>query len=773
MSAEPGLAAKESARSLFSKFRSLLEANTAALAKMAEMERMLGGEYIFDRAFLEKAARDVAGLAHQAVYAVNAMTGNRYVDLYDRYMAVSVAVEDILAGRQGPGDDAVVRPLASLRLEDRTVVGHGPAALGELAGQLGLAVPAGFVVAGAALENGRLTEAARQAVALALAHWDHGREPAVVTVAAEASAPAGQGEPFRSPGRIVSCRAEAVLPALEAALSEAVVRAGGTTGAAALVLAAPPAVLRGWVRTLAVAPEGGEDCLEIEAWPADTPDVRDTLWLARSHPFAPRRSRLARKPLDRRLPDGLMPLDPGPGGLLRGSGLLPFDAAAALAGQALAAERLLGGALGLAFSRDASGTVAFESVGLLPALAQGSGQQASEKGETMLRGGEAACLGAASGTVVHVTEKTAAASFPFGAVAVARAAAPALAPILRRAGAMVTEVGDAAGHLAAVAREFRVPALFGLPGALAALPQGLVVTVDAEAGEIRWGAQAGRPAPDVGLSPDDPEYLMLRWLLRRIAALHLIDPDDPSFVVQGCRTFHDIIHFSHEKAVAALADLRQAGVSESLARPLSLPVPLDLRVLDIGGGLDAGAEGLEAVRSRPLRAFLSGVLAPGLWDATPVRVGLREVLGNMDKLMAGLPGKEALSGGNLAIAARSYCNVSLRLGYHFSVIDAYVGENPDKNVVYFRFVGGLADAAGRAARAAFLRRVLDRFDFKVSVDGDLVVGRLKMVAAEAAEEALRLLGRITAFVRQRDVGLSGGQGVEALEAEFDAAGGRP
>ena len=46
--ADPG----RTARSLFSKFRSLLEANTAALAKMAEMERMLGGEYIFDRAFL-------------------------------------------------------------------------------------------------------------------------------------------------------------------------------------------------------------------------------------------------------------------------------------------------------------------------------------------------------------------------------------------------------------------------------------------------------------------------------------------------------------------------------------------------------------------------------------------------------------------------------------------------------------------------------------------------------------------------------------------------
>ena len=369
-------------------------------------------------------------------------------------------------------------------------------------------------------------------------------------------------------------------------------------------------------------------------------------------------------------------------------------------------------------------------------------------------------------------ETTPPAEFPFGAIAVARSAAPALAPLLRRAGGIVAEVGDAAGHLAAVAREYRTPALFGLPGALTVLAKGLLVTVDAEAGEVRLGATEHHPASDLGLSPDDPEYLTLRRLLRRIAALHLTDPEAPDFSVAGCRTLHDILHFAHDRAVAVLTDLRQTGVSEQLAKPLSLPVPLDLRVLDIGGGLVSGATGLAAVRSKPLHALLSGMLVPGMWDTQPAKVGLGDILGGMEATMAALSGRSGLSGGNLAIAARSYCNVSLRLGYHFTVIDAYLGQNPEKNSIYFRFAGGMANAAGRAARAAFLRRVLDRYDFKVTVAGDLVVARLKCIEPDTAARTLEIVGRLCAFSRQRDTGQPDAAALEAaFFARDDAPGG--
>ena len=83
-------------------------------------------------------------------------------------------------------------------------------------------------------------------------------------------------------------------------------------------------------------------------------------------------------------------------------------------------------------------------------------------------------------------------------------------------------------------------------------------------------------------------------------------------------------------------------------------------------------------------------------------------------------------GENLAIISSDYMNLSLRLGYHFSVIDAHLGSDEQRNYVYFRFAGGLADPERRARRATFIKDVLEAMDFKVAVKGDLVIGRLKL-----------------------------------------------
>ncbi len=404
----------------------------------------------------------------------------------------------------------------------------------------------------------------------------------------------------------------------------------------------------------------------------------------------------------------------------------------------------------MGFCLEPSGAVAFESARLLPfvPLPERNGPAAAP----ILCGGEPACLGAASGVVVHVSEATAPETLPYGAVAVARSASPALAALLRRAGAVVAEVGDAVGHLAAIAREYRTPALFGLPGrgrpARRAARDG-----DAEAGCVLAGAAPIRPAPDggcpgrSGIPGPAPAVAAHRRAARNRSGR-------PGF--QRRRLPHLARHpaFRPRRAVAVLADLRQAGVAERLATALPLPVPLDLRVLDIGGALAPKVAGLDSVRSRPLAAVLAGLLAPGMWDTAPARVGLGDILGAMARPLPDMRG-------NLAIAARGYCNVSLRLGYHFTVIDAYVCGNPEKNTIAFRFVGGLADAAGKNARTAFLRRILARCDFKVETAGDLVTARRKMVEDAQALEGLRLLGALCAFARQRDTELSGPDAAES------------
>ncbi len=217
-----------------------------------------------------------------------------------------------------------------------------------------------------------------------------------------------------------------------------------------------------------------------------------------------------------------------------------------------------------------------------------------EGAEVMLTGGETVQMGIAAGPVVHVSESELD-RFPHGAVAVVRQASPSLSAILRRASAIVTEIGASIGHLATIARELRIPAIFGAAGAVERLPEGTEVTVDAGDKTVYRGIVepllASR-ACSTELYPSDPEYVTLRRLLRWIMPLDLIDPDSRHFCVDNCRTYHDIIHFAHERSIEELLKIQDhgAGLKSQYVRKLEIDTPIDLFVLDIGGGVspDAG-----------------------------------------------------------------------------------------------------------------------------------------------------------------------------------------
>lgn len=68
-------------------------------------------------------------------------------------------------------------------------------------------------------------------------------------------------------------------------------------------------------------------------------------------------------------------------------------------------------------------------------------------------------------------------------VLVARTTDPSWAPLLMRCGAMIVEQGGPLSHAAILAREFGVPAVFDVPGAVRAL-DGKLVRIDADAGVV-------------------------------------------------------------------------------------------------------------------------------------------------------------------------------------------------------------------------------------------------------------------------------------------------
>jgi pyruvate,water dikinase len=71
-----------------------------------------------------------------------------------------------------------------------------------------------------------------------------------------------------------------------------------------------------------------------------------------------------------------------------------------------------------------------------------------------------------------------------GSVLVVRTLDPALAPLLPQLGGLVAETGSVLSHLAILAREFHVPTVVGVEGALDMFSDGSVVVVDGTTGEV-------------------------------------------------------------------------------------------------------------------------------------------------------------------------------------------------------------------------------------------------------------------------------------------------
>jgi pyruvate,water dikinase len=61
---------------------------------------------------------------------------------------------------------------------------------------------------------------------------------------------------------------------------------------------------------------------------------------------------------------------------------------------------------------------------------------------------------------------------------------PGLAPLLQRLNGIVAETGSVLSHLAILAREEQVATVVGYSGAVSALPEGAIVRVDGETGQV-------------------------------------------------------------------------------------------------------------------------------------------------------------------------------------------------------------------------------------------------------------------------------------------------
>jgi pyruvate,water dikinase len=383
----------------------------------------------------------------------------------------------------------------------------------------------------------------------------------------------------------------------------------------------------------------------------------------------------------------------------------------------------------------------------------------AQKSVIMYKKGQIAQRGIAAGKICFVKEEDDPSSFPAGGIAVTKYTTPRLSGIIRRAKAIITETGSSTGHMATVAREFGVPLIVNAENATRLLSDGAEITVDAEENIIYKGIikellSYETEAEDV--FRDLKEYKILRQLLRKISPLKLIDPSNANFIAKNCQTYHDILRFSHEKAMQELINLNMSSRRFKGIKTikLKLPIPLDLIVLDLGGGLSNETpvdliKSVEQIRSVPMQAIVEGLTLPGVWSTQPMQLGIGDLISSITRYSMSEDINE-YSGQNLAVLSEKYLNLSLRLGYHFSVIDTYVSENVNDNYIYFRFVGGVTENERRHLRAILLKEILEKLNFKVTVTGDLVIARLKKWDAEKILNILQYMGKLIGFSRQLD-----------------------
>ncbi len=817
---------------IFEHFQALLQDHQRVMELIADLGEKSGGEYIFDRKYLIDTTEAIQTLLLRMVKGLNLITSNRFLDLYPALDRIFIPLGAELRGRLVLSKEMpLVIALEAAPSDRPELIGGKASHLAVAIQNLHLPVPAGFIITTRAyrlfLEHNRLEErihaqleawvagehderqASRQIqygiLAGVVPHEVAGEIKRQVEKGGEdwavRSSAYGEDGELSFAGlheSLLQVQPRGIHKAYKEVLAslyspEALVyrRQMGMLGeeAAMAVLCQEmiPSRVSGMVHTMDVS--GAEaDCMVLFAsWGLGRTVVEargpaDRYVVERDHQHHIRVQEIARKEqLVRALAGGgeeEAPVPPED----QSRETLSETALKTLARWALTLERYFKRPQEIEWALDQAGNCwILQSRALqIPKpqvpLRQDICETCAQYPVLVQDVGVVAHAGVGSGVVAQVTTAADLEHFPEEAVLVTKYTAPWLARIVPKAAAIVSERGSAAGHLATIAREFRVPTLVGVERATEILPEGMQVTVDTKQRTIYAGRVKELLQYELVQSlafEDAPEFRLLRRILARIAPLHLIDPADPNFTADGCTSVHDVIRFIHEKAVEELMDLPRFVKRFKGVRIFTLvsDIPLGLKVLDLGGGIAPEATGTkllpEHIRSLPMKALWEGLSGPGVWSTEPVPVDFQGMMSSLTKTWAETPGATTVTGFNLAVISETYMNLHLRLGYHFNLVDARLDSEASRNHIYFRFVGGVTDLTRRSRRAQLLEKILSQYHFKVDTKGDLVVAKVLHLPREDMEQRLQILGRLIGFTRQLDIQLRSDEDIpEFVEAFF-------
>ena len=795
-------------------FQELLSHNNSVLEIMADMEEKLSGDYIFDRRYVESKSTAITEGVRKIIENLNVISRDKYSVLQERVDVIRSHIEAVLARRMEIPESDYTIPFEHITKEKTDTVGGKSANLGEIRNMAGLPTPEGFavtafaykrfmdhngilgkieeLVAGIPLDNleelnrtsrkiqdlilqGEIPQDLAEAITEAYSNLCK-KAGTQVLVSVRSSALREDGE-FSFAGQhatFLEVPAEDILQRYKEVVAS---------------LFSSRAIFyyrtKGFRENDMVMSVGVLEMVDAKAggvmYSRDPNDPESNVLLVNAvkglgkgvvdGTVTPETYVIARSPdlslLGKRIPvtggaseDVTGKISPGVSAHDRGpeSPSLREEELKILARFALVLEEHYGSPQDIEWAFDSFGRPFVLQTRPLRVL-----KQAKRHVPTRIPGyhilierGVIASKGIGFGKVFFVRDEEDLQNFPDGAVLVAKHTSTKFVTVMNRASAIITDVGGAAGHMASLAREYRVPAILDTDIATRTLQDGQEVTVDA----LNCNIYEGSVQELIELSEQREEpfkttelFKTLEGVLKWIVPLHLVDPNSEKFKPESCESLHDITRFAHEKVMHEMfKTTRTSPLDEVESVVLKGRIPLEVHLIDLGGGIEGDQKKLkpEDIRSVPFNALYRGLLSMRWPEPRPVDA--KGFLG-MVAQSASIPEADLHKIGekSFAFVSGEYMNFSIRLGYHLSTIEAYIGDTLNDNYIKFFFEGGGAVRDRKLRRVRLITEIIKKMDFNVKVAEDVIDASLTKYRRSTLEEKLEVMGKLTVFTKQLDM----------------------
>lgn len=811
---------------VFGYFRDVLNSNTKALEIMADMGDKLSGDYLFDINYLRRAYSDLSEAVNNSIRSFDTLTGNKYPELHDVLARLDGRIKKMVYGEGISVDIPLVIPLDDITWDMRRAVGGKIANLAEVKNYLKLDIPYGFAITSSACEqfiryngidrwlkrldemnpdelkgliiNGNIPPDLDNAIEKAIQDLlERGYHRCAIRSSAEEEDSevsfAGQFETVLNVPLNKEDVEDAYKTVIASLFSEKAMTyqkrfdfEPGSLRMAAGCLVMIDAKISGVIYTEYYLRKT-KGILISATWGLGKAIVEGQVDADRYFLSKESEPRLIEKEIGKKERSIVGHRDRGieeintPDELRRKECLTEEDMKD-LARIALIIERHFGRPQDIEWAIDHNGKLFILQSRPLTVISEREKEEETslhlsegyEPDEIIIKDkGIIVQKGVGAGRVFILRHMEQLDRFPKGAILVAGHDSSEFVRIMPYASAIVTDIGSPTSHMASLSREFRIPTIVNAGDATALLRHGQEITVkaDDEGMCIYNGIKKGlleKANISQKMLEEIYEFRKKRYILRHITPLNLTDPLREDFKPEGCKTFHDILRFIHEKSVEELIKKAERGAKGYRPVRLKLPIPAGISVIDIGGALrikeGERTAGFDDIISVPLRAIIKGMLYPGVWHSDMVALSMHDFITGM--MRAPEITAETTANSHVAIASAEYVNLNLRFGYHLNMIDCFCSENPRNNHIYFRFMGGATDITKRTRRIQLIAEILREYGFNIKTEGDIIISRLGNIRQDEMENILDQLGRLIAYTRQLDAVLHDDSAVERYARKF-------